>query len=295
MKYRQEWWKTAVSALTPIMIAVLTFFITGALNDRESSLRRGEQISSDKQKTYLQMASDLNIIYVFVSDIGDFRSFSPDTVIEKKRGVDRVFFSYRPYWSDETIEKYNKFMRAAFELYSGYASNARIRTSKDQKKIAFGQDGKTWDPKWDNMFTGQTVQGIDQYYYDLIASLLSDAASPQLHTSDLQSHSALAHAADNGGSIEAPGTPPVACWKLPNGRVLLPGDPLLTNGWGSSSWVGTPPGPDIARYDAEAERALGFKAGFWASGGCPSGGRCTVSAQSIRDHSVPISIPSDCK
>jgi hypothetical protein len=64
MKYRQEWWKTAVSALTPIMIAALTFFITGALNDRESSLRRGEQLSSDKQKIYSQMAPDLNIIYV---------------------------------------------------------------------------------------------------------------------------------------------------------------------------------------------------------------------------------------
>jgi hypothetical protein len=295
MKYRQEWWKTAVSALTPIMIAVLTFFITGALNVRESGLRRGEQLSSDKQKIYSQIAPDLNIVYVFVSDIGDFRSYSPDTVIDKKRSIDRIFFSYRPYWSEETITKYNRFMDASFEFYSDYASNARIRTSKDQKKAAFDHDGKPWDPKWDSMFTGQTVEGIDQDYYDLITSLLSDAADPQLHTSNSQSHPALTHATDQGGSMEATGTPAVACWKLPNGKVLLPGDPLLTSGWGSSSWVGNPPGPDIERYEAEAERALGFKAGFWASGGCSSFRRCTVSAESIRDHSTAISIPSDCK
>jgi hypothetical protein len=222
-----------------------------------------------------------------VSDIGDFRNFSPDKVIERKRSVDRAFFSYRPYWSDQTIEKYNQFMGAAFEFYSGYASNARIRTNMEQKKAAFEQDGKTWDPKWDGMFSGQAAQGIDQDYYDLIRSLLSDAASSQLNTSNLQPHSALTNPVYKGGSIEASGSPAVACWNLPNGKILLPGDPLLANGWGSSSWVGTPP-------EAEAESARGFKPGFWASNACPSHGRCTVSAQSIRDHLAPISTPSDC-
>jgi len=67
------------------------------------------------------------------------------------------------------------------------------------------------------------------------------------------------------------GTPTTTCmniqreaWRLPNGRILLPGDPLLTKGWISSRWTGSPPGPGLASIEKIAESELGFNPGFYA-------------------------------
>jgi len=181
-KYRQDWWKIFVSALTPIAIAVLTYFITSSLNVKESMLRKSEQILSEKQKTYSKIGEDLNIIYVYAADVGDYRQFTPNQIIDRKRDADRTFFMYRPYWSGETQNKYNAFMHAAFEMYAGPGLNAKIKTSDVQKKLAFSAERKQWDGAWDNMFTGSADPALEQSYYALVSCFLSDIASSAVNS-----------------------------------------------------------------------------------------------------------------
>ena len=78
-------------------------------------------------------------------------------------------------------------------------------------------------------------------------------------------------------------------WRLPNGNVILPGNPLLSSGWSSSSWVGDPRGPDLARFDQEALAALGFTPGFYAHNSCPAHDRCKISGDEIRAQSTELS------
>jgi hypothetical protein len=177
-KYRQEWWKVGISALTPIMIAILTFFITDALNSQQSALRKGEQVLQEKQKLYSSLGSNLDIIYVYVMDVGDFRHYTPDQIIETKRETDRQFFMYKPYWSQKTSVLYNSFMKLAFKTYVGTGQNAQIRSAMVEKKAAYVIDSKQWNPDWDKMFTEERPP--DEFtgtYYDLVRSFLEDTVS----------------------------------------------------------------------------------------------------------------------
>lgn len=180
-KYWQEWWKVAVSALTPIAIAVLTYFISNALNERQSYLRRGEQTLAEKQRTYGRIGEDLNIIYVYAADVGDFRQYTPDQIVQRKRDADRTFYMYRPYWSRKTQDNYREFMQAAFSMYVAIGTNARINAFTDEKKAAFAAEGKNWDPKWDAFFTGNRDPVLEQRYYALVSSFLEDIATFALH------------------------------------------------------------------------------------------------------------------
>lgn len=181
-RYWQEWGKVAVSALTPIAIAGLTYFISNTLNERQSYLRKGEQILSEKQKTYGRIGEDLNVIYIYCADIGDFRHHTPDQIIERKRSADRVFFMYRPYWSNKTQDNYHKFMAAAFAMHVEAGTNARINASTYEKKTAFAADQKPWDPAWDDLFTGKKQPMLEQSYYALVSSFLEDIASFTLNS-----------------------------------------------------------------------------------------------------------------
>ena len=78
-------------------------------------------------------------------------------------------------------------------------------------------------------------------------------------------------------------------WKLPNGKVLMPEDKLLTDGWFSSSYVGQPPGPSLAAFDTEAKNLLGFTPGFYHNNMCGMGDHCKITADLIRGQSTKLS------
>jgi hypothetical protein len=84
-------------------------------------------------------------------------------------------------------------------------------------------------------------------------------------------------------------------WQLPNGKIVYDDDPLVRNGWSSSSYVGQPPGPDLARFDAEAISQIGWSPGFYAHNMCAFAQHCTISAADIQAHSRRMEYPrEDC-
>jgi hypothetical protein len=84
-------------------------------------------------------------------------------------------------------------------------------------------------------------------------------------------------------------------WQLPNGKIVYDDDPLVQNGWSSSSYVGQPPGPDLARFDAEAITQIGWSPGFYAHSMCAFAQHCTISAAVIQAHSTRMDYPTgDC-
>ena len=182
-KYWQKWWKVAVSALTPTAIAALTYFISNALNERRSYLRRGEQILSEKQKNYGMIGEKLNVIYVYAADAGDFRNYTPDRIIENKQGSDRIFCIYRSYWSNKMRNNYQRFMDSAFMTYTAVGTNAQINASILERQAAFAADNRSWDPAWEKLFTGRRHPMLEQNYYALVTSFLEDIATFTLNGS----------------------------------------------------------------------------------------------------------------
>jgi len=175
---RLERWKVLLSILTPLALILLTWVVNNAIQERGAALDREKQILAEKQKIYAEMGRKLNVIFVYVIDVGDFQAYKPPQIVDFKREVDRQFFSYRPYWSEQTEENYNKFMTAAFRTYTGLGKPAKIRSFRTEKVAAYEFDRLTWDPTWNDYFTEERDPDISSRYYSLVSSMLSDTVTP---------------------------------------------------------------------------------------------------------------------
>lgn len=171
---RVERWKVLISALMSIVLLGLTWIVDSAVRERGAQLDREKQILQEKQKIYAKLGIDLNIIYIYVSDIGDYRSFKPLEVIAKKRLADRQFWSYLPYWSATTQRHYTDFMDAAFRTFVGVGKDAKLKATRDNKEKAFGEK---WKSAWNDHFTGKKDSTVEDKYYKLVSSLLADTVS----------------------------------------------------------------------------------------------------------------------
>jgi hypothetical protein len=178
--YHLEIWKVLLSILTPLVLVYLTYVVNNAIQERGALLKRDEQVLAEKQKIYLELGRNLNVTFVYVEDIGDFRQYTPIDVVGRKRETDRMFFMYLPYWSEQTERKYNEFMTTCFQTYNGAGIPAKINTSKAQKVAAYKHDGLRWDSSWDQYFTGASPSDVSSKYYDLVSSLLADTISADI-------------------------------------------------------------------------------------------------------------------
>ncbi|WP_156025981.1 hypothetical protein [Sphingomonas phyllosphaerae] len=176
-KYIQEWVKIFVGVLTPLAIAVLTFFVSRALNDQQANLKRTEQVLLLKQQAYELIGPDLNKIYVYIDDVGDFRNYTPEDIVRFKREADRKFYMYSVFWSKDTNDAYQGFMTASFKTYTGSGENAQIRSFPNEKQEAMRIDGKKWKSEWDRCFTGERDLTIRDKYQKLVKSFIEDITS----------------------------------------------------------------------------------------------------------------------
>ena len=175
--YKLEVWKAIASFLTPIVLVILTFQVNTVLKEKEHQLKVGEQILKEKQAIYSDIGKKLNIIFVYVADVGDFRRYDPLDIIQKKREVDRIFKMYAPYWTDETESKYSDFMRSTFKTYNAPGVRAKIRATKYEKVKAYQVDKIQWNEDWNKYFTEERDPNYFSKYYDLVESLLADIVS----------------------------------------------------------------------------------------------------------------------
>ncbi|HJQ56970.1 MAG TPA: hypothetical protein VJ890_08695 [Vineibacter sp.] len=180
-KYIQEWWKIGISAITSVAIVALGFIIQSAITIQGAQLKRSEQILLEKQKIYHILGPSINILYVYVDDVGDFAKYDPPGIIKIKRETDRLFFVYRPYWNPSTTQMlYAKFMDSAFETYTDPAKDAKIRADFGEKKIAAGS---AWREEWEkDMFSkAGRDRNIRNTFMKLIEEFLNDIASGEIH------------------------------------------------------------------------------------------------------------------
>lgn len=176
-EYQLEKWKTILSMLTPLVLVALTFVVNNAIQERGALLKREEQVLAEKQKIYAELGRNLNVIFVYVTDVGDFSQYTPIEIVKKKREADRLFYIYRPYWSEATEHNYNVYMEAAFQTYNDVGMPAKIKTSKSEKVAAYQRGGLRWEGPWNQYFTEEEDPDISTKYYALVSSLLADTVN----------------------------------------------------------------------------------------------------------------------
>jgi hypothetical protein len=152
--------KLAVSILTPLLVLVLGIVINNSVKTADRSIGLRSEI-------YKQIGGDLNDIYGYLGFVGGWKNLSPTEVIDRKRAVDKAMYTYKPFFSKELFESYERFMSEAFKPYGGAGQDARIRSDistgdGDRRK----HTSKAWDTSWEDRFTKERNNDAQQQAYD---------------------------------------------------------------------------------------------------------------------------------
>ena len=129
----------------------------------EKRLSLNDRIIEKRVSIYEKIGKDLNDVYAFLTQVGDWKEFTPEDIIKKKRAVDKIMYINRPYWSDKAFKAYLNFMNSAFEIFTGVGEDAKLKTITWQF-----QSLPTWDDKWNKFFAenGGDINKIQEPIFD---------------------------------------------------------------------------------------------------------------------------------
>jgi hypothetical protein len=140
------------SLTIPILLAVVGFMIGFVAQSVSRRWQVKDRVAEKRLDIYERIGEDLNRIYCYIMDVGDFKDDTPDSIIAAKRRVEKQMNIYRALWPDDTFAALRAYMRSGFKTFQGPGVPARIRASTFEKKAAFEQLRLTWDPAWEERF-----------------------------------------------------------------------------------------------------------------------------------------------
>lgn len=169
------WTYLGVLALTPVVVALVGFFVTSALKRREYNFSAAERRREICKALYDDVGPQLNRIYCYITDLGDYGHYTPHDIIQAKRDADRIFYTYRTLWSEPTRQAYAAFMEVAFATHSGVGVPAKVRASRFQKVHFFENTGRHWDLAYDAMLTEEKdLDAANSAYETVVSAFVRD-------------------------------------------------------------------------------------------------------------------------
>jgi hypothetical protein len=173
--------KLVVAALTPLVVAVLGAFFARTLKHAENEQWFGQRLVEKRIELLDEALPTLNELYCYFMWFGIWKELSPMEVLERKRRLDRLFYTYRPFFSRDAVAAYEGFQRALFSTYPEPEKSALLRTTMksrhgDRAAVYPG----VWQPAWSDMFsTGEHEDWDDirELYDDLTACLASEVGA----------------------------------------------------------------------------------------------------------------------
>lgn len=145
--------KLLVGILTPLSVAVLGWMISRNLKRLDLAQWRNQKLIEKRLTIYDSVAPQLNLLLCFYTWVGDWKSVSPETVIQTKRDLDKIINVYRHLFADDVYSAYQSFIHALFETFTGPGHDARIRS------VIRGPDGDRtagpyeWKEEWSSRFS----------------------------------------------------------------------------------------------------------------------------------------------
>jgi hypothetical protein len=183
---KSSWNSLEVAKLlvAPVVVALLGYFVQAQLaqqarNTQEllaeqaRSWQQNQRLVERRLQLYDAIRVDLNKIYCFVEDIGDWRKENPDTIVTYKRRVDTEMYTQRAVWSPDTFAAYREYISSAFGEYSGgMGQNAPIRTVSAEKRVGI----KGWNAGWEARLTNERSPDHKRNYESLQNLMARDLA-----------------------------------------------------------------------------------------------------------------------
>ena len=162
--------KLAVSALTPILVLVLTVVVTRYIKELEHRREQVVKLGEKRMELYDQIGVKLNEVFCYFWYVGKWKDLSPPQILDRKRDLDAVVHTYRPFFSAEFYALYRRFVQAAFKEYAVRGQDAKLRTTmQDRPERYRGQ----WTELWHGMFTEENNSAEIQTAYEALLAKLA--------------------------------------------------------------------------------------------------------------------------
>ncbi len=119
----------AVAVLTPLTILFASVWFSARAARQSEKNQKFSELVEKRVALWDKLAVPLNDIYTYFLFVGDWRALTERDMIAAKRNVDKIVFSYRPFFSLTFFDAHVAFMNAAFKIYGGQSGDdAKLRT-----------------------------------------------------------------------------------------------------------------------------------------------------------------------
>lgn len=135
----------AVTALTPITVAGLGFFVARTGRRLERVQWANQTVVTRRLEIFGEVAPKLNQLLCFATFVGRWKEIKPGEAIRLKREIDEIMYASRVLFSDQLFSAYQEFMAALFAMYATTDADAHLRApvaSKwgDRRNMAWWTD-----------------------------------------------------------------------------------------------------------------------------------------------------------
>lgn len=117
----------AVTALIPLTVVALGFFVGRAIHRLEAMQWANQTIVTRRLEVFAQVAPKLNQLLCFYTFVGRWKELNPQQVIATKREVDEVMYANRILFSDDLFAAYRSFIATLFTMYATTDADALLR------------------------------------------------------------------------------------------------------------------------------------------------------------------------
>jgi hypothetical protein len=142
--------KLLISALTPIVVILVGFFINRNLKQLEAIQWANQKVVEKRLAVFDALAPSLNDLLCYFTYIGNWKELSPPKIVEIKRTLDKKAYTNAPLFSRQFLDRYSAFIGTCFRTYWGWGHDAKLRTGTKRRRDAAQAD---WKPEWDEYST----------------------------------------------------------------------------------------------------------------------------------------------
>jgi len=143
--------KLLVSAVTPLLIVFLGWYINRALKRLEHFQWQNQKLIEKRLSIFDDIAPHFNDLLCYFTYVGCWKDLKPIDVVHLKRALDKKIFLAAPLFSPSFFAACTNFMNLCYQTYTGWGRDARLRTKFETRK----QFAANWDQDWDELFNDE--------------------------------------------------------------------------------------------------------------------------------------------
>lgn len=178
--------KLLVGLLSPIAVLGLGFWINRMLKRVEHSQWVNQKVIERRLSVFDQLAPIINDMLCYFTFIGCWKDHTPPDIVKMKRDSDKLVYVNAPLFPSGLIEIYNNFISTCFSTYSGWGSDAKLKTAIERRREAAKA---TWKDDWNSYFDEKAPTNVEnvRIAYQELMTYMAEEIGVSMNTGSVRS------------------------------------------------------------------------------------------------------------